>query len=176
MNKLIILAENGYEDSELIYPYYRLKELQNLEVIVASSESQLISKYGNGSLKPDITIDQIKNLSEEVLGILIPGGLESPKSLRQNSVVLQLLKDFDKDNKLISAICHGVWVLVSAELLTGIEATCYPAIKDDVINAGAKYSDEPVIVDGNIITGRRPRDLSLFMKEVINAIEARLNK
>ncbi|HMQ01532.1 MAG TPA: type 1 glutamine amidotransferase domain-containing protein [Candidatus Doudnabacteria bacterium] len=177
MSKFIIIVENGYEDSELIYPYYRLKEIDGVEVIIASSSGdQLQGKHGSHSLKPDITIDQLKNLNDYISGVLIPGGFESPEKMRNNPLVLDFIRNLHKEGKLISAICHGVWVLISANIINGVNATCYPGMKDDVINAGGNYSDRPVIVDGNIVTGRRPRDLSFFMKEVISAIELGKNK
>lgn len=173
-SKFIIIAENGVEDSELIYPFYRLSEIDNLEVLIASSSKEVVCKNGN-ILNAHLSIEELKTHEKSTVGILIPGGYISPERLRQNKVVLDFVKTTSENESIITAICHGVWVLISAGLMNKIQSTCYPGMKDDLINAGGIYIDNPVIIDGNIITGRRPRDLSLFMKEVINKLEALKN-
>ena len=99
----------------------------------------------------------------------MPGGF-APDKLRRYREVLELVKQMHDSGKLVAAICHGPWVLVSAGILKGKKVTCVSAIKDDVINAGAKYFDREVVVDANIVTSRKPDDLPAFCREIIKAL------
>lgn len=163
--KIALLAEDGFRDEELIFPYYRLKEAGFEPLIATENKKQVTGKYGL-PVQSDIGFSELK--TEAFAGVIIPGGLNCPDKLRMKEEVLTFVKDLDEQGKLISAICHGVWVLVSARILKNKKATCYKAIKDDVINAGALYFDEEVIVDGNLITSRQPSDLPAFIREIIN--------
>lgn len=171
-NTFIIIAENGVQDEEIIYPYYRLSENENLQILIASSTEEIKCKEGV-LIKRHISIEEIDSYTDQLVGILIPGGFESPEKLRQNKKVLELVKSVKLNEGLVTAICHGVWVLISAGIMEKVHSTCYPGMKDDLINAGANYEDLPAIEDGNTITGRRPRDLSIFMKLVISALKNR---
>jgi protease I len=101
--------------------------------------------------------------------VIVPGGY-GPDRLRRHAPVLTLVRDCYAKGKIVAAICHAGWVLVSAGVLRGKTATCFPSIKDDVINAGAKYVDQEVVRDGNLITSRTPDDLPAFCREIISAL------
>ena len=166
--KIAILAEEIYEDMELWYPYYRLKEA-GVEVVVVGTGSapQYASKHGM-TVKVDVEASKIS--ANEIDGVVVPGGF-APDRMRRYPAVLSLVKTAFDQGKLIAAICHAGWVLVSAGVLKGRKATCVAAIKDDVINAGATYVDEPVVVDRNLITSRTPADLPVWMPAIISFLE-----
>ena len=103
--------------------------------------------------------------------VVIPGGW-APEALRQDANVLKLVREMDKAGKVVAAICHAGWVIASADIVRGRRVTCYQAVKDDVIHAGGKYVDEEVVVDGNLITSRKPTDLPAFWPEVAKALTA----
>lgn len=168
-NIFIIIAENGVQDEEIIYPYYRLSEIENLQVLIASSTEEIKCKEGV-TIKRHVSIEEINSYANKLTGILVPGGFESPEKLRQNEKILKLVNSVKLNEGLITAICHGVWVLISAGIMEKVHSTCYPGMKDDLVNSGANYEDLPAIKDGNIITGRRPRDLSTFMKLIVSAL------
>lgn len=160
---VLIFAEEVYEDLELWYPYYRLIEEGASATIAAPEIKQYTGKNGY-PLKPDTTID---NVSADQFDILvIPGGF-APDKLRRYEKVLQITRDFDKAGKVIAFICHAGWVPISAKILEGKNVTCVNAIKDDIENAGAIYHDKEVVVDGHIITSRRPPDLPAFCRAII---------
>jgi len=163
MAKVVIFVEDTYEDQEVWYPYLRLKEAGHTPMIVGKQKREYMSKHRYpikaGNVFRDISL-------KSYAGIIIPGGY-APDKLRQYPEALKLVRQFDEKGKLIAAICHAAWVLVSAGVVKGRKMTCYRAIKDDVINAGAKYVDAKVVVDKNMITSRIPPDLPAFMREVL---------
>lgn len=103
--------------------------------------------------------------------IIIPGGVRCLDRLRRYGEVLELVKTMNREGKVIAAICHGPWVLISARILRGRKATSYFSIRDDMINAGVEYLDRPMVVDGNLITSRRPSDLPEFCKALIRLLK-----
>jgi len=168
--RIAILAEEIYEDMELWYPYYRLKEAGAEVVIVGTgSANQYPSKHGI-PVKVDVEAGKIS--ADEIDGVIVPGGF-APDRMRRYPAVLELVKTAFDRGKLVAAICHAGWVLVSAKVLNGRRATCVSAIKDDVINAGATYVDEPVVVDGNLITSRTPADLPVWLPAIISFLEGK---
>ncbi len=167
MKKIAVLIEDSFNEFELIYPYYRLKEAGYDSVLVGPEKKAYRSKAG-------LVIESEASISEidfdEFSGVVIPGGY-APDRLRRNQKVLDFVRDmFNKEN-LVAAICHGGWVLISAEVVNGITLTGFYSIKDDLKNAGAKYIDEEVVVDGNLITSRGPKDLPAFMREIIKFLD-----
>jgi protease I len=104
-------------------------------------------------------------------GVVVPGGY-APDHIRRHAAANKLVKDLDAQGKLVAAICHGAWVLCSAGMLKNRRATCFFAIKDDVVNAGARYEDAEVLVDGNLVTSRKPEDLPAFCREIIRILAA----
>ena len=169
-NKTVaILVEDLYQDMEVWYPLYRLRE-EGVKVITVGtgSKTTYIGKYGY-PVKADTEAGKVK--ADDIDGIIIPGGF-APDMMRRYSEPITLVAECGKKGKVIGSICHGAWILCSTNLLKGKKATCFFGIKDDVINAGAKYVDQEVCVDGNLVTSRQPDDLPAFMREVIKALVA----
>ncbi|MCU0860991.1 MAG: type 1 glutamine amidotransferase [Methanomassiliicoccales archaeon] len=165
--RIAILAEDDYEDLELWYPYYRLKEAGHEAVVIGPKrKSSYLSKHGY-EVKVDISAEDAN--TDELDGVIIPGGF-APDRLRRTTAVNELVRRIFNEGKLVAAICHGPSVLVSANVLKRRKATCFMSIKDDVMNAGARYKDEPVVVDGNLITSRTPADLPDFMRAVLSTL------
>ncbi|UCB44827.1 MAG: type 1 glutamine amidotransferase [Spirochaetota bacterium] len=162
--RVIILAEQLYNEFELWYPYYRLKEAGvDVVVVGTGSAKEYTSKYGL-PCKVDMSADQI--VSEDFDGIIIPGGY-APDYMRRYPVMVKLVKDIYNNGKVVAAICHAGWMLASAEVVEDRTVTSFHAIKDDLIHAGAKWVDKEVVVDGKLITSRTPADLPAFMKAVV---------
>lgn len=162
-----ILIEQQYQELEVWYPYYRLKEA-GCQVALVGPEAGISypSKLGYPA-KSDKAAKDCKPDDFEVL--VIPGGF-APDFIRRSEAMLKLTRGMAEQGKLLAAICHGPWVLCSTTALRGKRATCFHAIKDDVINAGAKYEDAEVIRDGNLITSRKPDDLPAFMQTILAAL------
>jgi protease I len=166
--KVGILVENLYEDLEFWYPYYRLKEA-GAEVTVIGSGSADIYRGKHGlEAKPQTTADKVS--AKDLGALVIPGGY-SPDLMRRHQSMVGLVKAMNDAGKPIAAICHAGWMLVSAGVAKGRTMTCFSSIKEDVINAGAKYVDKSVVRDGNLITSRFPADLPDFCKELISVLE-----
>lgn len=165
---IILLAEDGFRDEELVYPYYRLKEAGVGVIVAADNKKEVVGKFGV-PMKVDADVNSVK--SAMIDGVIIPGGLNCPDKLRMKPAVIKLVQELDKQGKLVGAICHGGWVLASADIISGKNVTGYAAIKDDLKHAGAKYADKEVVIDGNIITSRNPSDLPAFMREVLKFLE-----
>jgi protease I len=165
--KVAILAENMYQEMELWVPYYRLKEEGADVKVVAPEKKTYTSKLGY-PVNADVAAAEVS--SKDFDGVVIPGGY-APDMMRRYPAMLKLVKDCFAEGKPVAAICHAGWVPISAGILKGKTATCFFAIKDDMINAGAKYVDEEVVVDGNLITSRKPDDLPAFCRELIKALE-----
>jgi protease I len=164
--KIVILCGPDYEDMELHYPRYRLME-EGAEVIVAGiGPTDYKGKKGY-----PITADaQIADLNpKDFDAVVVPGGY-APDHMRRSEDLLRFVREIHDQGKAVAAICHAPWVTISAGVMKGRRATCVPAIKDDVINAGADYVDQPVVVDGNLITSRRPDDLPEFLPALIELI------
>lgn len=167
--KVAILAGELYEDLELWYPYYRLKEEGAEPVLVGTGASPDVvhSKHGYPAAI-DKRSKQVK--ADDFDGVIVPGGY-GPDHLRRCPKVVELVKDLNAQGKLVAAICHAGWVLISADVLRGKKGTSFFAIRDDMVNAGLEWVDREVVVDGNLVTSRTPADLPAFMKEVIKALE-----
>ncbi len=161
MKKIAVLIEDHFNEFELIYPYYRLKEAGFESVLVGPEKKTYNSKAGL-AIPAEISINDAKEFD----GVVIPGGY-APDLLRRNQKILDFVKKMFDEEKLVAAICHGGWVLISAHTVNGVTLTGSYAIKDDLKNAGAKYVDEKVVVDENLITSRSPSDLPFFTKEIV---------
>jgi protease I len=168
--KVVVLAEDMYEDLELWYPVLRLRE-EGAEVVIAGTGSSTSYTGLRGyPLTVDAAVDQVS--AQEVDAVIVPGGY-APDKLRRYPTVLRLVREAYEQGKVVAAICHAPWVLVSAGILKGKQVTCFYAIADDVRNAGADRVDAEVVRDGNIITSRQPSDLGAFCREIIGALAER---
>lgn len=167
--KVAVLAADDYEDLELWYPYYRMKEAGAEVKIIGTSQSTDVvqSKHGY-TVEIDLRADKAN--PDEFDAVIVPGGW-APDRLRRCEATLNFVKRLFEQNKVVAAICHGGWVLVSAGVLEGKKATSVSAIKDDMMNAGANWVNEEVVVDGNLITSRTPTDLPAFSREIVGALE-----
>ncbi|MFQ5945394.1 MAG: type 1 glutamine amidotransferase domain-containing protein [Anaerolineae bacterium] len=164
--RVAILAEELYEDLELWYPYYRLKEAGAEVTIVGTGDESYRSKHGY-PVRPNVSAEHVS--VEEFDAVVVPGGY-APDRMRRSAAMVDLVRSADQQGKLVAAICHAPWLLISAEIVSGRRATCYFSIKDDLVNAGATYLDQEVVVDGNLITSRRPADLPAFCRAIIAAL------
>ena len=165
--KIMIFAEDHYEDLELWYPKIRLIE-EGANVVVAGTGNKTYKGKNGYPLEVDGSIREYK--AKDFDAVVVPGGW-APDKLRRYNEVLDFVREMHKSEKVIAAICHGPWVLASAGIIKGKKITCVAAIKDDVINAGAQYFDKEVVVDLNIITSRMPADLPAFLREIIKSLK-----
>jgi len=166
--RVAILAENLYQEMELWVPYYRLKEAgAAVKVIGTGSAKSYTSKHGY-PVTVDAPADEVK--AKDFDAVVIPGGY-APDMMRRSTAMVGLVREAFQQGKVVAAICHAGWMLCSAGILKGKTATCFHAIKDDMVNAGARYVDEEVVVDGNLITSRKPDDLPAFCREIVKALE-----
>jgi len=166
--RIAILAEDNYQELELWYPLLRMREA-GAEVVVIGMPGveQYHSKLGY-PVTVDATADDVS--AEDFDALIVPGGY-APDRMRRHQAMIDLVRGVYERGGIIAAICHAAWVLVSAGIMKGKRATCVPAIKDDVINAGADYVDEEVVQDGNLITSRVPSDLPAFCRTIITALK-----
>ncbi len=165
--RVAVLVEQQYQEMEVWYPVYRLREAGcSVTLVGPEAGKSYASKLGYPA-KSDKAADQVS--AADFDGIVIPGGF-APDYLRRHEAILRLVRTLAEQGKPVAAICHGPWVLCSTPLLRGKKATCFFAIKDDVSNAGATYVDADVVVDGNLITSRKPDDLPAFMQAYLKAL------
>ena len=165
--RVAILIEDFYQDLEVWYPLLRLRE-EGFEVVTVEPNGRKEYKGKNGyPILADKKIEEVR--AADFDGVVIPGGW-APDKLRLSKKVLDFVKALYDSGKLVASICHGGWVLASAGICKGKTLTSYIAIKDDLGHAGAKFLDEEVVRDGNLITARKPEDLPAFLKEIIKAL------
>lgn len=170
--RVLILATDGFEQSELIEPKKAL-EAAGIETVVASPKSGSIKGWNHTdwgeSVKVNASLDAVE--ADDFDALLLPGGQMNPDSLRLEDRVIELIEEFDDLNKPIAAICHGPWLLVEADIVDGRTVTSWPSIRTDLENAGADVVDQPVAIDGNLITSRKPEDIPLFAQALIDALD-----
>ena len=171
--KVMILATNGFEQSELMKPKANLEDA-GIETTVVSLEKGSIKGWDKDdwgeSVSVDKTVDEIENC-EGYDALLLPGGQINPDLLRVNERAVAIVKEFNMAGKPIAAICHAPWLLIEAGIVEGKTATSYHSIRTDLKNAGANVVDQEVATDGNIITSRNPDDIPAFSKALIDALE-----
>lgn len=165
---VLLLAAEQFEDSELLYPLYRLREEDVAVTVAGLDERPVTGKKGHGPLAVDTTVDRLT--ADHFDALVIPGGY-APDRLRRSEAVLGLVRDFDAAGKPVAFICHAGWVPISARIIKGRRATSAAAIRDDMVNAGADWVDEATVVDGNLISARAPADLGPWMKALLTALE-----
>ena len=166
--KIIVLVEEMFNVFEFWYPYYRLKEAGAEVVVVGSGSAEEYTGKPGTKVKADVSADQIS--AAEFDGIIIPGGY-APDQMRRYPSMVQLVKDVFEAQKVVGAICHAGWMLASAKIIKDRTLTSFFAIKDDLIHAGANWVDQEVVVDGNLITSRKPDDLPAFMRTIIQTFK-----
>jgi protease I len=165
--RVAVMVDNMYQVLEVWYPYYRLLEAGlQVNFVAAEAKKEYHSKEGYPC------ISEIAAVQADVGDydcMLVPGGF-APDFMRRSADMVKFANDMVDAGKLIAAICHGGWLLCSTRIYEGKTATCFMAIKDDIINAGAKYVDEECVVDGNLITARKPDDLPAFCTAILRAL------
>lgn len=170
--RILIVATDGFEEWELFGPRQILMK-RGAEVVLASLTLDPIQATVHDdpgkTIRPDLTIDDAN--ADDFDALILPGGVRNPDTLRIHGNVIALISRFAEQKKPVGAICHGPWLLVEADLLRGRTATSWPSIRTDLRNAGAKVTDEPVVIDGNIVTSRNPDDVEAFTNAIIDLIE-----
>lgn len=164
LSKAIIITGEGFQDAELFEPKSALEEV-GYSVIVAGVEVGEVKAYNsNKTVDIEILVSELNVNDYDIL--ILPGG-KAPDEIRKDNSVISFVKDFYKTGRRIGAICHGPQILVTADIVDGVEMTCYPDMKDELIEAGANYVDKELVVDGQFITSRNPDDLPVFCKEIV---------
>ena len=164
--RVLILAEDNFRDEELVYPLYRMKEAGYRVTVAAKGKHEVHGKFG---MPVSVDTDLSKIKATDFDAVIIPGGYAADK-LRMYKEVLSIVKNMNTSGKIIASICHAGWVIASADIIRDRNVTSYISIKDDMVNAGGKWEDKEVVVDGNLITSRKPEDLPAFCKEIIKKL------
>ncbi|MDY0131319.1 MAG: type 1 glutamine amidotransferase domain-containing protein [Desulforegulaceae bacterium] len=167
--KSIIFVEEQFNDQEFWYPYYRLLEAGSDVVICGSGRTSVFTGKAGTQVTADTDASTLNASDYDLL--IIPGGF-APDFMRRSKEMVSFVSEMNLKNKIIASICHGGWMLVSAKILKNKKATSFFAIKDDMVNAGANWVDESVVVDSNLITSRTPDDLPAFMRTIIGKFKA----
>ena len=169
--KILIIATNGFEQSELEVPRDKLWSA-GAQVTIASPDGQQIMGWDRKDwgrpAQVDLKIADAK--CEDYAALVIPGGVMNPDKLRTDEDAMRLVKAFLSSGKVVAAVCHGPWLLVQADALRGRQATSWPSLRKDMENAGARWVDQEVVVDDGIITSRNPGDLDAFVHKIIAEI------
>jgi len=169
--RVLILATDGFEQSELMKPKQALEDA-GIETIVASPKSGSIKGWNHSdwgdSVAVDASLDSVS--ADDFDALLLPGGQMNPDILRMEDKAVDLVEDFNDAGKPIAAICHGPWLLVEADVVEGRTVTGWPSIRTDLENAGAQVVDQEVAIDGNLITSRKPDDIPAFSKALLDAL------
>ena len=165
--KALIISADHFEDSELLFPFYRLQE-EGLEVDIASiARGKINGKHGY-----EVVVDTaLRDVDPSGYDILILPGGKAPTKLRREQAAIAIAQDFMRSNKPVAAICHGPQILITAGVLKDRRATCYHSVAGELQASGALYEDEEVVVDGNLVTSRQPADLPAFMREIVRLLE-----
>ena len=170
--KILIMATDGFEQSELFVPLERLRAA-GATVHIAAPKKGAIKGWNETdwgkSADADLEIDSVD--ADDFDALVLPGGQINPDKLRINERAVELVLDFLDSEKIVAAICHAPWLLVEADAVEGRTLTSWPSVKTDIENAGGDWIDEEVVVDDNIITSRSPKDLDAFVNKIIEEIE-----
>jgi len=174
--RVLMLAADGFETVELFKPRQALEEA-GAKVTLASLKSDPIQGMEGDINKaetatPDLTVDEVD--TDDYDALVIPGGTCNPDKLRLNERAVEIVTEFMEDDKIVAAICHGPWLLAEADVVDGRRLTSFPSIRTDLSNAGAEVVDEEVVVDGNLITSRKPDDIPAFNQAILTALEEEL--
>jgi protease I len=167
--KALIISADAFEDSELLYPLYRLREAGFTVDVAAPKAGDITGKHGY-AVSANLGVDAVASAASGGYALLVLPGGKAPAALRVIPEVIEIVKDFAAAGILIAAVCHGPQLLVTAGLLRGRRATCYRTVANELQEAGALYEDAPVVVDAAFITSRMPSDLPDFMREVMKKV------
>ncbi len=162
--QIAVLVENQYQELELWHPVMRLREEGANVLVVAPAANQIYASKLGYPARPDLAVEDVE--AGDLDAVIIPGGF-APEGMRKHKPMVELVRKVHEQGNLVAAICHAGWMLASAGIARGRRLTCVPNIKDDVVNAGADYVDQPVVRDGNLITSRLPGDLPDFCREIV---------
>jgi protease I len=166
--KVLIMLDEGVEDVEFLYPYYRFQEEgYKVDVVASKAKETYLGKHGV-PMKSDLSPQEVK--IDDYDALVIPGG-RAPDRMRMNEGLVRIVKDAFNKGKVIAAVCHGPQMLIEADILRGKKGTCYRSVVTDLKNAGANYVDAPVVVDGKLVTSRFPDDLPKFCQEAIKLLK-----
>ena len=165
--KALIISADHFEDSELLYPFYRLQE-EGLQVDIASiARGKINGKHGY-----EIVVDKtLRDIDPKAYDLLVLPGGKAPAKLRKEPAAVAIAQEFMRSNKPVAAICHGPQILITAGVLQGRRATCYHSVAEELQESGALYEDNEVVVDGKLVTSRQPADLPAFMREIVRLLE-----
>ena len=170
--RVAVLATDGFEQAELTKPVEGLRA-EGAEVEVVSPKSGQIQGYNHQEKGDKTTVD--RRLSEakptDYDALVLPGGVINPDALRLEPEAIAFVRSFVQSGKPIAAVCHGPWTLIDAGGVRGRKMTSWPSLKADLTNAGAKWVDEPVVVDGPLVTSRKPDDLPAFVAKIVEVLE-----
>jgi len=170
MKNALILTGNLVQDHEYIYPYYRVQE-DGYNVEVAVRGKKQVNGIIGSKIIPTKDIPELKIEDYDLL--ILPGGAKSMEYMRQDKDILRFISDFNDSGKVIASICHAAQLLISAKVVDGRKISGYYSIKDDINNAGAIYTDEPAVVDENIVSTAHYKDLGPWMKATLNLVSER---
>ena len=167
--RILMIATNGFEDSELMEPRRRLIEAGAKLTLASLDTDEIEGDKGEARIKPDLAIDQVD--ADDYDALLLPGGTKNPDHLRTNDKVVATVREFAEAGKPVAAICHGPWLLVEADVVRGRRVTSWPSIRTDLRNAGAEVVDEEAVTDANIVTSRKPEDIPAFVQAFVALVE-----
>jgi protease I len=168
MQKAIVLVDNGFQEAELLVPYYRLQEAGlKVDLVGPKAKETYVGRYGY-RLMADLAAEDVK--IEEYSAVVVPGGY-APDSMRTKKPLVNLVKAAFEKGKVVAAICHGPQMLIEADVVRGKKVTSVVAVATDLKNAGAVWEDRSVVVDGNMVTSRHPPDLPDFCRETIRLLK-----
>ena len=162
-----ILVEDHYEELELWYPYHRLREAGWEPVLVGPQKKTYRGKKGSYPAAADTTAADVD--ASQLAALVVPGGY-APDLMRRDPALVELVAAMDRAGRPVAAICHAGWLLISAGVVKGRRATSFSSIRDDMVNAGAEWTDEEVVVDGNLVTSRHPGDLPAFTTALLELL------
>jgi protease I len=168
LKKIAILVENGFEDVELLYPYYRYKEAGHAVEVVGPKADEIYHGKKGGSIKSTL-MPQAVDL-DEYAAVIVPGGW-APDRMRTKPGLVKLVKDANEKGLVIAAICHAAQLLVEADIVRGRTLTCVRSVSTDVKNAGGNYVNQEVVVDGNLVTSRFPPDMPAWCRETLKVLK-----
>ena len=164
---IAMFVDTAYQEMELWYPYYRFREAGAECILIGAEKSKTYTSKLGYPATAQLSYDQAE--VRDFDGVIVPGGY-APDHIRRHARANRFVHEMDAQGKLVASMCHGPWVLCSAGILRGRRATCFFAIKDDVVNAGARYEDAEVVVDRNLVTSRKPDDLPAFCRAALRVL------